>query len=900
MDDLDLGATIKGFAPGQKVFGRYTLARVLGRGGMGVVWLARDEELGREVAMKFLPEVVAGDRAAIEEMKREVRRAIDLAHPHIVKTNDFVTDGRLAAVSMEYAPGGTVGGARLDQAGQVFSPAQLEPWVRQLASALDYAHGHAEVVHRDLKPNNLMLDAKGRLKVVDFGIAASISESVSRVSKQAGTSGTPVYMSPQQMMGETPAPTDDLYAVGATLFELLTGKPPFHAGNILLQVQNKPAPPVNERRRALGLEPVPDAWQAGIAACLEKDPSARPQSGTDLLHALGLAGSETRRPAPAAPVAPAPASPPAPVPAPAVAAPPDKPPRSSAAWATRASGVVAALVAVVGGVAALALADSSELDEAFALVALWTFLGFVFTWLPLWTLHALYRAATGPAKSAAQREAEREKARERRRQSNKEMRAALAAALPPYLLFAGWLFDRGLRRDEAAVPLFAALVVGWGFAALFYLTMMRVASGLGVRRFWSTVGLTACGGAAFTAFLWWNGLALPSEMMIRNDLPAVLAAATLWAVAGGIYHRLMWGPSEIDRGVLRLGGVFGAVLLLHALYFSFLELPEKVRIVERIVEERRLAEEQRAREEEEKQAAERARVAAGRLQAAYDQVLGTKPTPEAERQWVRRIGESPSWSDADLRRELRASPEGARGGRLLVPQEFPRIGDAISAAVPGNVVVVAPGTYDETLYVGKDVDLVGSGGGRVVVQGPHDRNVLRVFGCTGVVVRGMTFRHTDTADLERRTFVVDLTDSEVVFEDNEVTAGNGDGIGIRGAARTILRRNSVHHNRWDGVSTWENADVEILDNRIASNRSGGISVREPGRSVVLRGNEVTANVGNAIFVSQAAGVVIEANTIRRANPGVTAVWWNTQLTPAPRFGRGNTLDGEPLRTDAPY
>jgi eukaryotic-like serine/threonine-protein kinase len=125
--------------------------------------------------------------------------------------------------------------------------------VRQLCEALDYAHREAKIVHRDLKPANLMLDGQGDLKVADFGIAASVSDTVSRASVQASSSGTPVYMSPQQMMGEDPAVSDDIYAVGATLYELLTGKPPFHSGNIVVQVQSKVAAPVNERRAALGI-----------------------------------------------------------------------------------------------------------------------------------------------------------------------------------------------------------------------------------------------------------------------------------------------------------------------------------------------------------------------------------------------------------------------------------------------------------------------------------------------------------------------------------------------------------------------------------------------------------------------------------------------------------------------
>jgi len=285
MDELDLGSTIRGFSPGQKLFARYQLVRMLGRGGMGVVWLAKDLELGRETALKFLPELVAMDPNAIGDMKREVRRAIDLAHPHIVKIHDFVTDGRTAAVSMEFINGHTLAALRQEKPGQVFATGDLLPWLKQLCGALDYAHADAQVVHRDLKAANLMVDARGRLKVLDFGIAASIADSVSRVSNQ-GSSGTPVYMSPQQMMGEDPAVTDDVYSVGATLYESLTGKPPFHSGNIILQVQSKAPPRLNERRKTLGLEPVPAAWEDTIAACLEKDPALRPRMAGEIFDRL--------------------------------------------------------------------------------------------------------------------------------------------------------------------------------------------------------------------------------------------------------------------------------------------------------------------------------------------------------------------------------------------------------------------------------------------------------------------------------------------------------------------------------------------------------------------------------------------------------------------------------------
>jgi len=290
IDDSDLGATVLGYAAGQKVFQRFTLKKMLGRGGMGVVWLAVDDKLEREVALKFLPEVMKSDRPAMEELKRETRRALELTHSNIVRFYDFVENETTAAISMEYISGDTLSGRRLAQPGQIFEPLALRRWVRQLCEALAYAHERGAVVHRDLKPANLLVDGHGDIKITDFGIARSISDSVSRISAQASTSGTPAYMSPQQMMGERPHPTDDIYSFGATLFELLTGKPPFYSGNIPAQVQSKVPPSIAARRKELGATggPIPPEWEAAIAACLAKDVKERPQTVRELGQRLGL------------------------------------------------------------------------------------------------------------------------------------------------------------------------------------------------------------------------------------------------------------------------------------------------------------------------------------------------------------------------------------------------------------------------------------------------------------------------------------------------------------------------------------------------------------------------------------------------------------------------------------
>jgi serine/threonine protein kinase len=281
-NDLDFGPTLRGLRAGWKVFGRYTLVRQLGRGGMGVVWLARDEKLELEVALKFLPENLVHDEIALDDLRRETRRCMKLTHQNIVHVYDLVDDEATAAIAMEHVEGKTLSALRLERPNRVLEAADILPWLRQVCEALDYAHTKAKIVHHDLKPGNIMVGGDGEVKVMDFGIASSIHDSASRLSKaaKAGSGGgTLPYMSPQQLMGLPPSVSDDVYALGATIYELLTGKPPFFRGSLESQIQTLAPLSMAERRAELKVadaSAIPEVWEKTVGLCLAKETVKRP------------------------------------------------------------------------------------------------------------------------------------------------------------------------------------------------------------------------------------------------------------------------------------------------------------------------------------------------------------------------------------------------------------------------------------------------------------------------------------------------------------------------------------------------------------------------------------------------------------------------------------------------
>ncbi len=291
-EDGESGQTTRGVVGGTKLFGRFTLQKVLGRGGMGVVWLAKDERLDRLVALKLVPESVSFDASAQEDLKRETRKSLLLTHPNIVRIFDFVEDEHSAAISMEYVDGATLSSLRVRKPNKCFEVEEIAPWVTSLCDALSYAHQSASMVHRDLKPANLMVNSRAELKITDFGIACTLRDSMSYVSVRT-SSGTLNYMSPQQLLGEDPSASDDIYAVGATLYEMLSSKPPFYGGDVASQVREVVAPTITQRRAKFGIkgESIPKYWEETIAACLAKEPDQRPRTPADVARRLRLGGT---------------------------------------------------------------------------------------------------------------------------------------------------------------------------------------------------------------------------------------------------------------------------------------------------------------------------------------------------------------------------------------------------------------------------------------------------------------------------------------------------------------------------------------------------------------------------------------------------------------------------------
>ena len=258
---------------------RYTLERKIGSGGMADVWLARDQELDRDVAVKILHDRFAQDREFVERFRREAQSAAGLQHPNVVSIFDRGEFDDTYFIAMEFVEGPQL--KELVKGGM--STEDAISFTRQILNAARFAHRKG-IVHRDLKPQNVLIDEDGRARVADFGIARGES---SDITATGSVMGTAQYLSPEQAQGKETTPRSDIYSIGVILYEALTRRVPFEGDSAvavaLKQVSEQP-------RRPSAINPnVPPALDAVVMRSLAKDPEARFKDADAFLKALDAA-----------------------------------------------------------------------------------------------------------------------------------------------------------------------------------------------------------------------------------------------------------------------------------------------------------------------------------------------------------------------------------------------------------------------------------------------------------------------------------------------------------------------------------------------------------------------------------------------------------------------------------
>lgn len=267
------------------ILGRYLLEERLARGGSAEVWRARDEKLNRPVAVKLLhPHLVADERARLR-LAAEGKLVASLRHPRIVQTYDVVTEGDTPALVMELIEGESLS-ARLERDGAL--PPRIAASIgTDVADALAEAHRRG-IIHRDVKPSNILIDRQGHANLADFGIAHSLESGAERLTQTGMVVGTPAYIAPEQLAGAEVGPRTDIFGLGTVLFEMLTGRPPFQAmAPLPLAEAHAAGPP-----EMPGVDP---ALADITRACLANAPSDRPPDAG--LVAATLRGVSTMNPA---------------------------------------------------------------------------------------------------------------------------------------------------------------------------------------------------------------------------------------------------------------------------------------------------------------------------------------------------------------------------------------------------------------------------------------------------------------------------------------------------------------------------------------------------------------------------------------------------------------------------
>jgi serine/threonine protein kinase len=280
---------IRRLAAGTRLAGRYRIAGLLGVGGMGMVYRAEDEELGLPVAVKVLRPDLAEDRRRLTRFKQELVLARRVSHPNVVRTHDLGSDGDLVFLTMDFVAGRSLG--ELLAAEGRLPVERAVAIARQLAAALAAAH-EAGVVHRDLKPGNVLIDEAGRAAISDFGIARALGSAGPTIP--GSVVGTLDYMAPEQALGGEVDGRADLYALGILLYEMLTGDLPFAGGSSMEMLAQRLTGAPRDLRASRA--EVPPHLASVVRRLLQREPARRHQSARELLADLDGPG-RARRPA---------------------------------------------------------------------------------------------------------------------------------------------------------------------------------------------------------------------------------------------------------------------------------------------------------------------------------------------------------------------------------------------------------------------------------------------------------------------------------------------------------------------------------------------------------------------------------------------------------------------------
>ena len=263
----------------EETAGDYEIERELARGGMGIVYVATEIQLRRRVAIKVLPPALTFGHGAIERFRREARTAAALDHPNIIPIHRVSAGGELLWYSMKLLEGRSLDALLKERKQLAFE--ETLAMLEQVADALDYAHQHG-VIHRDIKPGNILLDDRGRVTVTDFGIAKEIQET--SLSASGHLLGTPDYMSPEQFLGTEVTGAADQYSLGVVAYQCLGRQVPFDAATayeLLNKHASEPPPPLANLRRDL-----PPYAYVAIDRALSKNPADRFASASDFVNAL--------------------------------------------------------------------------------------------------------------------------------------------------------------------------------------------------------------------------------------------------------------------------------------------------------------------------------------------------------------------------------------------------------------------------------------------------------------------------------------------------------------------------------------------------------------------------------------------------------------------------------------